>query len=172
MCRFYPAGSYFNLVQHPVCVTRSTVEEPDIGDCAAIGRSLPFSCIYEPFIGDPDSEVEEHDLNCFGPFCSENPPFTTQVENLPEKMNSTKYGGCSGSSLVDEGCPVLLFYRLKIGNGLSLPSSIPTHKLWVRNTNQNSAEGKILVALSYGRFSNGEEKLISEVTQYRSMTQT
>ena len=106
---------------------------------------------------------DEKDLDCFGPFCSEINQFTTQVNNLPDKTKSTNFGGCSDSELVDDGCPVLLSYRLKIGQGLSPPSSNPTHKLWIRNQNDNSllAESRIIAADSYGPFPKSETVFLS-----------
>ena len=132
--RFQPALHYFNMAEHPLCLPQAVVDDREQSECAS-------------------SFADENEILCTGPGCNQPVKFSTT------NLNRLTIGNCS--SEVANGCPVELFYRVKVGNGLSPLTPLAPMRIWVENKIQS--ETSISAPPIYSGFKLGERELFKNV---------
>ena len=134
LVRFRPQHNYFNVAEHPLCLRKGVIDEREQSEC-------------------PSRNVNGNEILCTGPGCNLPTRFTTT------NLNRFTVGNCS--SEVAEGCPVELFYRVKVGEGLSPLNLDPPMRIWVKNKIQR--ESSISSAGSYPGLTIGERELFKNI---------
>lgn len=130
-----------------MCLSTNFNEVADVSECAV-------------------NTANEDDLVCIGILCDID--LTTGIFRNNDLDGDLKllYGGCEfNASLGTEelGCPVEIFYRLAIGEGLSPDVNEPAQLLWITNEFQNDPQdnNRLIEKSPYGRFQQGNPTIFS-----------